>query len=171
MSNQILLETVMIGTMFLFSSGYFFFSKKVLCKKVQVFSIALLGGFLVMGGTAKFFPPFASMFAAQIELSGLPFPVLSSFAGQLGEITAGLLYLLVLFEGKLISSKIANLALNGATFLTMIIMSVAVYVHLSPNVPAEVLPLQSKPPMLTIVVMIISLLVWFYNKGNNKRSN
>jgi len=164
MNAQILLETIMISTIFLLTVGYFLRSKKSLGKKIEVFSIALLGGFLLMGGMAKFFQPFASMFASQIELSELPFPTLSKFAGQMGEISAGLLYLLVLSKGKLISSKLASYALNGATFLTMIIMSVAVYVHLLPSVPAEVLPLQSKPPVLTIIVMIISLVVWSARK-------
>ncbi|WP_299573080.1 hypothetical protein [uncultured Shewanella sp.] len=161
MNKQILLETVMIGTMFLITAGYFVRSKGSTASKAINFITALLGGFLVMAGTAKFFLPFADIFSAQIALSGLPFPALSKFAGQMGEIFAGLLYLAILTEGKFISAKISTLLLQLATMLTVVIMSVAVYVHLSPNVPAEVLPLQSKPPVLTIIVMLISLGLWF----------
>jgi len=132
--------------------------------KTKNFVTALLGGFMVMAGMAKFFLPFADIFAAQIELSGLPFPALSKFAGQMGEIFAGLLYLLILTEGKFISSKLAAMILNLVTMLTVVIMSVAVYVHLSPNVPAEVLPLQSKPPVLTVLVMFVSLGLWLSKK-------
>lgn len=164
MNKQILLEAAMIGTMFLITAGYFIRSKDSAGNKAKNFITALLGGFMVMAGTAKFFLPFADIFSAQIELSGLPFPVLSKFAGQMGEIFAGLLYLLILTEGKLISSKLASVALNVTTMLTVVIMSVAVYVHLSPNVPAEVLPLQSKPPVLTVIVMLISLGLWFSKK-------
>jgi hypothetical protein len=160
MNSQILLEAMMISTIFLLSAGYFLRSKNTFSNKIKVFTIAILGGFLVMGGVAKFFQPFVTMFTSQIELSGLPFPVLSKLAGQMGEITAGVLYLLVLSKGKFISTKVANIAFNSATVLTQVVMSVAVYVHLSPNVPAEVLPLQSKPPILTIIIMVISLVLW-----------
>jgi len=74
------------------------------------------------------------------------------------------LYLLILTEGKFISSKLAAMILNLVTMLTVVIMSVAVYVHLSPNVPAEVLPLQSKPPVLTVLVMFVSLGLWLSKK-------
>ncbi len=43
---------------------------------------------MVMAGTVKFFDPFATMFAKQIALSDLPFPTLSRWMGQLGEIFA-----------------------------------------------------------------------------------
>ncbi|ANB24222.1 hypothetical protein A6F57_02720 [Alteromonas stellipolaris] len=164
MNQQIILEATMIGTMFLVTAGYFLRSKESASNKAKNFVTALLGGFMVMGGTAKFFLPFADIFAAQIELSGLPFPALSKFAGQMGEILAGSLYLLVLTEGKLISSKVASVIFNIATLLTVVIMSVAVYVHLSPNVPAEVLPFQSKPPVLTLIVMFVALGLWLSKK-------
>lgn len=164
MNQQILLEAMMIGTMFLITAGYFIRSKDTVSNKTKNFVTALLGGFMVMAGMAKFFLPFADIFEAQIELSGLPFPALSKFAGQMGEIFAGLLYLLILTEGKFISSKLAAMILNLVTMLTVVIMSVAVYVHLSPNVPAEVLPLQSKPPVLTVLVMFVSLGLWLSKK-------
>lgn len=135
--------------------------------KIQTFAIALLGGFMILGGTAKFFQPFATMFTSQIELSSLPLPKLAIFAGQMGEITAGIMYLLLLTKGKFISVKLSEMVLNGATLLTVVIMTVAVYVHLSPNVPAEVLPFQSKPPVLTVIVMLISLGIFIANKRKN----
>lgn len=164
MNKQILLEAMMIGSMFLVTAIYFIRSKDSASNKAINFVTALLGGFMVMAGIAKFFLPFSDIFAAQIALSGLPFPVLSKFAGQMGEIFAGALYLLVLTEGKLISSKVTAMVLNLATMLTVIIMTVAVYVHLSPNVPAEVLPLQSKPPVITLLIMFISLGLWLIRK-------
>lgn len=164
MNTQVLLEVSMISTMALITIAYLFRSNASAGNKIQTFVIALLGGFMVLGGTAKFFQPFATMFASQIQLSGLPLPKLAKFAGQIGEITAGVLYLLVLTKGKLISVKISEMVLNGATLLTVVIMTVAVYVHLSPNVPAEVLPFQSKPPILTVIVMLISLAIFIANK-------
>jgi len=46
-----------------------------------------LGVFLLMGGAAKFFEPFTSLSAHRIALSGLPFPVLSNWAGKFGGIS------------------------------------------------------------------------------------
>lgn len=167
MNTQILLEVGLISVMALITLTYISRSKASKGNKIQTFAIALLGGFMILGGTAKFFQPFATMFASQIELSGLPLPKLAKFAGQMGEITAGIMYLLLLTKGKFISVKLSEMVLNGATLLTVVIMTVAVYVHLSPNVPAEVLPFQSKPPVLTVIVMLISLGIFIANKRKN----
>ncbi|MBT3137316.1 hypothetical protein KL866_19910 [Alteromonas sp. ALT199] len=167
MNAQILLEVGLISVMALITLTYISRSKASKGNKIQTFAIALLGGFMILGGTAKFFQPFATMFASQIELSGLPLPKLAKFAGQMGEITAGIMYLLLLTKGKFISVKLSEMVLNGATLLTVVIMTVAVYVHLSPNVPAEVLPFQSKPPVLTVIVMLISLGILIANKRKN----
>ncbi|MCK8120435.1 hypothetical protein [Pseudoalteromonas sp. 2CM32C] len=164
MNTQVLLEVSMISTMALITIAYLFRSNASTGNKIQTFVIALLGGFMVLGGTAKFFQPFATMFASQVELSGLPLPKLAKFAGQMGEITAGIMYLLVLTKDKLISANTAEILLKSATLLTLVIMTVAVYVHLSPNVPAEVLPFQSKPPVLTVIVMFISLCTFIASK-------
>ncbi|WP_339891415.1 hypothetical protein [uncultured Alteromonas sp.] len=167
MNTQVVLEVSMISVMALITIAYLFRSNASAGNKVQTFAIALLGGFMVLGGTAKFFEPFATMFASQIELSGLPLPKLAKFAGQMGEITAGVLYLLALAKGKLIPARSADTLLKSATLLTVVIMTVAVYVHLLPNVPAEVLPFQSKPPLLTLIVMFISLGIFIVNKRNS----
>lgn len=42
--------------------------------------------------------------------------------------------------------------------LIVAIMLVAVYVHLHPDVPAQVLPFQAKPPVVTIIVMLLAVL-------------
>lgn len=170
MKAQVLLEVSMICTMALITIAYLYRSNASSGNKIQIFAIALLGGFMVLGGTAKFFQPFATMFASQVELSGLPLPKLAKFAGQMGEIAAGIMYLLVLTKDKLISANTAEILLKSATFLTLVIMTVAVYVHLSPNVPAEVLPFQSKPPVLTVIVMFISLFTFIASKRKSQKS-
>lgn len=119
--------------------------------KVQKILTGLLGAFMVMAGTVKFFDPFTTMFAKQIALSELPFPTLSRWAGQLGEIFAGLL--MVMIGNKALAAPIKDKAMQLSTLLTTAIMIVAVYVHLLPSVPAEVLPLQSKPPVMTLIIL------------------
>lgn len=118
----------------------------------------LLGAFLLLGGVAKFFLPFTDMFAQQIALSHLPFPALSAFAGQAGEITAGIILLGYFIGWQRLQGPISDLFFALTTLLVVIIMLVAVYVHLHPDVPAEVLPFQSKPPVLTVIIMALAIL-------------
>ena len=169
MSKQLLLEVSLISSVFvLVSFIWFTFRRSPLSAalKVQKLLTGLLGVFLVMAGTVKFFEPFNTMFTKQIALSELPFPELARWAGQLGEISAGIGFLLVLILAlKLTKATLKNI-LYGTSFLTVIIMTVAVYVHLIPSVPAEVLPLQSKPPVLTLIVMaIVGLNAWLFKKS------
>lgn len=111
-----------------------------------------------LGGTAKFFLPFRSMFSQQITLSQLPFPALSAFAGQAGEIASGLVLLAMFVMTMRLRGGVWESLFYLTNLVIVIIMMVAVYVHLHPDVPAEVLPFQSKPPVVTIVVMLLAAL-------------
>jgi len=98
------------------------------------------------------------MFAKQIALSQLPFPMLSAFVGQAGEIVSGLVLLAFFaFEGRFVGA-FGDKLFYLTNLLIVVIMLVAIYVHLHPDVPAEILPFQSKPPVLTIIVMLLALL-------------
>tara|TARA_R110002095_G_scaffold211041_1_gene198757 strand:+ start:155 stop:427 length:273 start_codon:yes stop_codon:yes gene_type:complete len=74
----------------------------------------------------------------------------------LGELTAGGTLLLLLILWKRFSAEIAHGAFYLAQLLIAMIMLVAVYVHLHPDVPAEVLPLQSMPPILTLIILSLA---------------
>lgn len=168
-TQQLILELTLIGPMFLIT-GFFLFrsynSSDVLSLKAQKILTGLLGAFLLMAGTVKFFDPFTTMFAKQIALSELPFPTLSRWAGQLGEMTAGVLLLVVMIGGRKLNTELRNKAMLASTLLTTAIMVVAVYVHLLPSVPAEVLPLQSKPPVMTLVILGLAWLnTYLYHKN------
>ncbi|WP_104038239.1 hypothetical protein [Vibrio jasicida] len=155
-TSQLILELSLIGTMLLVTGIFLVRSydkTDSVGKKVQKILTGLLGAFMVMAGTVKFFDPFTNMFAKQIALSELPFPTLSRWAGQLGEIFAGLLLLVVIIGNKALAAPIKDKAMQLSTLLTTAIMIVAVYVHLLPSVPAEVLPLQSKPPVMTLIIL------------------
>lgn len=160
-ASQLVLELSVIGSMLLIVTFFLarsYDKKDSMVTKTQKVLTGLLGAFLVMAGTVKFFDPFTTMFTTQIALSELPFPTLSRWAGQLGEIFAGLLLLLVMIGDKQLKASIKDKAMQLTTLLTTAIMVVAVYVHLLPNVPAEVLPLQSKPPVMTLIILGLS---WF----------
>lgn len=155
-TSQLILELSLIGTMLLVTGIFLVRSydkTDSVGTKVQKILTGLLGAFMVMAGTVKFFDPFTTMFAKQIALSELPFPTLSRWAGQLGEIFAGLLLLMVMIGNKALAAPIKDKAMQLSTLLTTAIMIVAVYVHLLPSVPAEVLPLQSKPPVVTLIIL------------------
>ncbi|WP_045464320.1 hypothetical protein [Vibrio hyugaensis] len=155
-TSQLILELSLIGTMQLVTGVFLVRSydkTDSVGTKVQKILTGLLGAFMVMAGTVKFFDPFTTMFAKQIALSELPFPTLSRWAGQLGEIFAGLLLLMVMIGNKVLAAPIKDKAMQLSTLLTTAIMIVAVYVHLLPSVPAEVLPLQSKPPVMTLIIL------------------
>ncbi|CAH1521466.1 Putative membrane protein [Vibrio owensii] len=155
-TSQLILELSLIGTMLLVTGVFLVRSYDKTDSagtKVQKILTGLLGAFMVMAGTVKFFDPFTTMFAKQIALSELPFPTLSRWMGQLGEIFAGLLLLAVMIGNKALAAPIKDKAMQLSTLLTTAIMIVAVYVHLLPSVPAEVLPLQSKPPVMTLIIL------------------
>lgn len=155
-TSQLILELSLIGTMLLVTGVFLVRSydkTDSVGTKVQKILTGLLGAFMVMAGTVKFFDPFTTMFAKQIALSELPFPTLSRWAGQLGEIFAGFLLLVVMIGNKALAVPIKDKAMQLSTLLTTAIMIVAVYVHLLPSVPAEVLPLQSKPPIMTLIIL------------------
>ncbi|CDT97080.1 conserved membrane hypothetical protein [Vibrio coralliirubri] len=155
-TSQLILELSLIGTMLLVTGVFLVRSYDKtdgVGTKVQKILTGLLGAFMMMAGTVKFFDPFTTMFAKQIALSELPFPTLSRWAGQLGEIFAGLLLLVVMIGDKALAAPIKDKAMQLSTLLTTAIMIVAVYVHLLPSVPAEVLPLQSKPPVMTLIIL------------------
>ena len=168
-TQQLILELTLIGSMFLITGFFLFrsyYSSDALSLKAQKILTGLLGAFLLMAGTVKFFDPFTTMFAKQIALSELPFPTLSRWAGQLGEMTAGVLLLVVMIGGRKLNTELRNKAMLASTLLTTAIMVVAVYVHLLPSVPAEVLPLQSKPPVMTLIILGLAWLnAYLYHKN------
>lgn len=169
MDMQLLREVIFIGiVVFLTGIGYYRlrYSRLTKAQKLERVFTGFIGGFVLMAGTVKFFEPFNSMFISQIKLSELPFPELSRVFGQLGEITVGLSLLSLIFFKKKLSGKLSNLIFYFGNFGYFGIMSVAFYVHLHPNVPAEILPMATKPPVMTIVTMIITVLNIYLHRVN-----
>lgn len=172
MNTQLLTELSLLGALLLATVIFLFLfrhSNVCMTNKLERFVTGLLGGFLLMAGTVKFFDPFACMFASQIALSELPFPYLAKWAGQLGEMSAGAMLLGVLIFGKTLESVLVNRIFYAASLLATGIMVVAVYVHLLPGVPAEVLPLQSKPPVLTLIIMALIGINAYMHQTNQRQ--
>ena len=109
-------------------------------------------------GILKFFQPFHGWFDVQIQQSHLPHQAI--LAGKLTEMLTGILFLLP-WLWRSLRAKGKNQILLIACFILFTQMVVAIYVHLQPGVPASVLPLGIKPPVIPGVVLFLGLLAAF----------
>ena len=118
----------------------------------------ILGIQMLMFGFLKFFQPFHGWFDVQIQQSHLPHEAI--LAGELTEILTGILFLLP-WVWKSMTAKGKNQSVLAACFILFAQMVVAIYVHLQPGVPASVLPLGIKPPVIPGTVLLLGLLTAF----------
>ena len=121
--------------------------------KVLKYNSRFLGTVIFLFGFLKFFDPFHTWFHIQIAESGLP-PVAVPL-GIAGEISIGLSLLLASFFKRRIRNLFAPIVASASAGL-MVNMAVAIYVHLQPDVPANVLPLGMKPPFIPLVFMLLA---------------
>ncbi len=121
-----------------------------------------LGVSMFMFGILKFVNPFKGWYITQVESSELPFQTLSYWFGQLGEIFVGLLFLLLVFRSKTFVKAQKTQFFTLANLATVVMMLVAVYVHLHPNVPHDVLPLKIKPPVIPIFFGVLPVVNWVF---------
>jgi hypothetical protein len=118
----------------------------------------VLGVLMFLFGFLKFFEPFHEWFNIQIQQSHLPDEAI--LTGKLTEMLTGLLFLLPWLRRSL-TAKGKGQILLMACFILFIQMVVAIYVHLQPGVPANVLPLGIKPPVIPAFVLLLGLLTAF----------
>jgi hypothetical protein len=114
-----------------------------------------LGVLMFLFGFLKFFQPFQGWFEIQIQQSHLPDEAI--LAGKLGEMVTGCLFLLPWLRRSLPAKRRGQILLLACLMLVTQ-MFVAIYVHLQPQVPAGVLPLGIKPPVIPGVVLLFALL-------------
>ena len=108
-----------------------------------------------MFGVLKFANPFKSWYAAQIAGSGMG--SLSYAAGIAGEIGVGIALVAAMVYRKRLSPRAFALAVSVASAVMAIMMLVTVYVHIQPEVPAEVLPMKIKPPFIPVLFLILAI--------------
>ena len=125
--------------------------------RVKVLSL-LLGIWMFMFGFLKFFQPIRGWFDVQIQQSHLPHEAI--LLGKVSEMVTGILFLLPWFRRSL-TAKSRDQVLLVACLILFIQMVVAIYVHLQPGVPASVLPLGIKPPVIPALVLLLGLLTAF----------
>jgi hypothetical protein len=118
----------------------------------------LLGLWMFMFGFLKFFRPIRGWFDVQIQQSHLPHEAI--LAGKVSEMVVGVLFLLP-WLWRSLTAKSKDQVLLIASFILFTQMVVAIYVHLQPGVPASVLPLGIKPPVIPVLVLLLGLLTAF----------
>ena len=109
-------------------------------------------------GFLKFFQPFYGWFEIQIQQSHLPQQ--SILAAKLGEMAVGCLLVLPWLRRSL-AARSRGPFLLLACLMLVVQMGTAIYVHLQPQVPASVLPLGIKPPLIPGAVLLLALLTAF----------
>ena len=135
--------------------------------KVLKYNSRFLGTVIFMFGFLKLFEPFHTWFHIQIAKSGLP--ALGIPVGIAGEISIGLSLLLASFFRQRIKSLFTPiLALASAALIVN--MAVAIYVHLQPEVPANVLPLGIKPPFIPLIFVLLAGLNLFELFRTNEKA-
>jgi hypothetical protein len=139
------------------SKEFNFGERKMSRRLIKPLSL-FLGVLMLTFGFLKFFQPISGWFDIQIQQSHLPHQAI--LAGKLTEMLTGILFLLPWFW-KYLTAKSKDRLLLIACFLLFTQMCVAIYVHLQPGVPASVLPLGIKPPVIPAFVLLLGLLTAF----------
>jgi hypothetical protein len=135
--------------------------------KVLKYNSRFLGTVIFLFGFLKFFDPFHTWFHIQIAKSGLP--PLAVPSGIAAEISIGLSLLLASsFKQKIKNLFTPIVALASAGLIVN--MAVAIYVHLQPDVPANVLPLGIRPPFIPLVFMLLAGLNLFQLLRTNENA-
>jgi len=127
--------------------------KKTRDNKILTYNSLFLGLFMFCFGFLKLFEPFRTWFDVQITNSGLPH--FSIPLGKAGEMTIGLGLLSASTIGHRIPKLYVPIVFAASAGL-VVNMGFATYVHLQPEVPAEVLPLGIKPPLIPLSVMFLA---------------
>ena len=118
----------------------------------------VLGVAMLTFGLLKLVSPFRDWYATQISASGLP---ASSYPfGIASEILNGALFLGAWFLPTR-ARDLRRMVWRVASIWLIAIMLVAVYVHLQPAVPAAVLPLKIKPPVIPLTMLLMAGWTWF----------
>lgn len=110
---------------------------------------------MLMFGILKFVNPFKSWYSVQVTNSELG--QLSYAMGIVGEIGVGTTLILCLVYRQKIPLRVYHLLTNVSFIIIIIMMFTGIYVHLHPNVPAEVLPLKIKPPYIPTFFLMLAL--------------
>ena len=101
-------------------------------------------------------PTINGWYSVQMTNSGLG-EYIPIWLGIAGEIIVGLALIISLVVDKNLTNKIFRIIIQFASAAIIPMMLTAVYVHLQPNVPADVLPLKIKLPFIPVFMLLLAL--------------
>jgi predicted neutral ceramidase superfamily lipid hydrolase len=101
-------------------------------------------------------PMINGWYTVQMTNSGLG-AYIPLWVGITGEIVVGSILIFCLVMNQNFANKKFNIIIQLASAAILPMMATAIYVHLQPNVPAEVLPLKIKPPFIPVFFMLLAL--------------
>jgi hypothetical protein len=112
---------------------------------------------MFMFGIVKVLIPMINgWYTVQMTNSGLG-AYIPFWVGITGEIVVGSVLIFCLVMDQNFANKKFNIIIQLASAAILPMMATATYVHLQPNVPAEVLPLKIKPPFIPVFFMLLAL--------------
>jgi hypothetical protein len=126
-------------------------------KAIKLISWFLGIGMFLFGVLKVLSPTIHYWFTVQMTNSGLA-AYIPIWVGIAGEIVVGSALLLSLLIDGNLAGKNFKLVILLASVAILPMMATAIYVHLEPNVPAEVLPLKIKPPIIPAFFMLLALI-------------
>lgn len=135
-------------------------------KSVKILT-GILGFIMLIPGLAKFGEPFKTFINKHLDIIGFPLPDIMQHVVKFSEIGIGLAMLFLAFKGSSLSDSLRNQVFYLGNLTIIIMMIVAVYTHLHPDVPADVLPMEFKPPVMPIAyIALVVLNLYLYRKAN-----
>lgn len=136
-------------------------------KSVKIIT-GILGFIMLMPGLAKFREPFKTFIYKHLTLIDFPLPELMQYVVKFSEIGVGLAMLFLAFKGNSIGRPVREKLFYLGNLTIFLMMIVAVYTHLHPDVPADVLPMGFKPPIMPISYIILVIVnVLLFRKSTN----
>lgn len=125
-------------------------------KPVKLISWFLGITMFIFGILKVMIPTITGWFSVQMTNSGLG-EYIPVWVGITGEIAVGLALIISLVLDKNLTPKNFKVIIQLASAMIIPMMATAIYVHLQPKVPVEVLPLKIRPPFIPIFIMLLAM--------------
>ncbi|WP_109831515.1 hypothetical protein [Reichenbachiella versicolor] len=134
-------------------------------KSVRIITGAL-GFMMVLPGLAKFTEPFKTFIYQHLEIIGFPFPSAMQYVVKFSELAVGFALIFLAIKGNTIDQKFRRVLFTSANLIVVVMMIVAIYTHLHPDIPAEILPMEYKPPLMGISYIILVVINFYLDRRN-----
>lgn len=126
----------------------------------------LLGFIVLIPGIAKFIQPFKTFIYEHLSIIGFPFPGLMQYVVKISQISVGLMLIYLAFKGNSLRPYLKKQLFYFSNITVIVMMLVAIYTHLHPVVPARILPMEFKPPVIPILYIILTLInIYLFRKN------